>query len=232
MTVGSAGDLTISDGASPPAPATVDAHQAVAVQQVHFAAATEAVRVDSYTLTTTGSGDDATGVAQVALYLDTNGNGALDADTLVAAGTLAVDDGSLVFSASGAVHGPGRGRPRPAGRPPPLERAQQRRHVRHRGPLRSGRDRHRRRLGRSITPTGGAGAGAVMSFGTAVDASASTVALAPASAVADGADATTVTVTLVDAIGAPLAGLGSASPPAEAATCGAPPPAPPTPPAS
>ena len=61
------------------------------------------VSVQSVTLHGSGSGNDATGIAAVKLWLDRNGDGAVDAgDTLLASGSFGADDGNVTL-ASDAV---------------------------------------------------------------------------------------------------------------------------------
>jgi hypothetical protein len=53
----------------------------------------------SLTLTASGTGTDALGISQVTLYLDSNGNGIVDAgDTLLTAGAFTADDGTLTLT--------------------------------------------------------------------------------------------------------------------------------------
>lgn len=66
------------------------------------AGSAEAVRVDSITLAASGTGNDSTGIAQVLLVDDANGNGIYDAgETTLATGTYPADNGTLALTIAG-----------------------------------------------------------------------------------------------------------------------------------
>lgn len=83
------GALTISTGPAPPAAATVFGGQTRALHQVRLTATTEPVRLDTFRVQHSGSGDPAADLTQVQLYRDDNGNGVQDGDTLLGTTTFA-----------------------------------------------------------------------------------------------------------------------------------------------
>ncbi|MCO5171960.1 MAG: VCBS repeat-containing protein [Planctomycetes bacterium] len=97
MTLG-VGELTLSTGPSqPPARNVGDGDAQVAVRQVELTAQGEPVRVDALTVRLAGTGG-AGDVALVRLFLDANGNGLVDADTLLATGTFDAGTGAVTFA--------------------------------------------------------------------------------------------------------------------------------------
>ena len=92
--------LSVAAGPANPAAANVQrGASAVPVLQLRFSAgAAESARITQLRLTPSGTGNDATGITQVALYRDLNSNGVLDGDTLLASGTWPGDDTPLAFA--------------------------------------------------------------------------------------------------------------------------------------
>ncbi|MGE0707887.1 MAG: FG-GAP-like repeat-containing protein [Planctomycetota bacterium] len=95
-----AASLSFALGPANPAAGNVVAGATdVEVLQVRFSAgAAESVRVEQVRLTPSGTADDPTELALVALYRDANGNGQLDGDPLLASGTFAANDAAQSFT--------------------------------------------------------------------------------------------------------------------------------------
>jgi len=103
-TVSTVGVLTITKGSNSPSATNIGpASQGVTMLQIHLAASSaESLRVESLTITATGTGNDQTGVSAVTLWRDLNSNGQRDLTSDVqidSSRTFSADNGTITFSA-------------------------------------------------------------------------------------------------------------------------------------
>ncbi len=100
ITVG--GTVRVSRGSVPPRPEIVlRSDVGVGVLSLALAADLEPATLTGLTVHASGTGDDARGIAQLRLYVDSNANGAVDAgESLRATATFSADDGLAQLSLS------------------------------------------------------------------------------------------------------------------------------------
>ena len=105
------GSLTVSAGPRNPAGGSVGASDtSVPMVQVRLTADLEPITIDSVTFTASGDGNDISGVAAAALYVDADADGALDpvGDILLDGGrAYAANDGTVTFTFAGRTIGAG-----------------------------------------------------------------------------------------------------------------------------